>query len=111
VNRMFPAAITPLHKQVPHVDYDRPWYRINMYELPASFDASTGFTTRGAHICYFEAASLVPEREASGYRSQRALDYGRVCRMEESRGYGRVMDETQIEEGTGVVLTKRIFGG
>ena len=67
MNRIFPAAITPLHKQVPHVDYDRPWY---LYELPASFDASTSFTTRGAHICYFETASLSINVGADGEGGQ-----------------------------------------
>ncbi len=94
MNRIFLAAITPLHKQVPHVDYDRPWYRINMYELPASFDASTGFTTRGAHICYFEAASLVLKEKRQGTEVRVRWITGESAGWEESRGYGRVMDET-----------------
>ncbi len=51
MDRIFPTAITPSHKQVAHVDYNRPRFRINMYKPPASFDSSIYLTTRGARIC------------------------------------------------------------
>ncbi len=79
-----------------------------MYESPASFDTSTYLTTRGARICYFEATNpvLKEKRQGTEVRVRRITDES--ARWE---GYGRVMNEASIKEGTGVVLAKRVFGG
>ncbi len=94
MNRIFPAAITPPHKQVPHVDYSRSWFRINMYKAPASFDASTCLTTRGARICYFETTNLVLKEKRQGTEVRVRWITGESAGWEESCGYGRVMNET-----------------
>lgn len=66
MNRVLPAAVTPPHKQVSHVDYNRPWFRIDVYKAPAPFDPSTCVTTRGARICYFQTTNLVLKEKREG---------------------------------------------
>jgi len=82
-----------------------------MYKFPASFDASARLTSRGARICEFETANLVLKEKRQGTEVRVRWITGESAGWEESCGYDRVMNETQIEEGTGVVLAKRVFGG
>lgn len=107
MNGVFPAAITPPHKQVSHIDQDCPWLRINVYKPPALFNISTSLATRGAHICYFEASNRVLKEKRQGTEIRVrwiADEFARKGR------YGRVVNKAQIEEGTSVVLAKRVFG-
>lgn len=90
MNCVFPAAIAPPHKQVSHVDYNRPWFRINVYKSPASFDPSTCLTTRGARICYFEATNRVLKEKRQGAEVGVRWITGESTAWE---GYGRVMNE------------------
>ena len=63
MNGVLPAAITPPHKQVSHIDQDRSWVRIDVDEFPALFNISASLATRGARICYFEASNRVLEEK------------------------------------------------
>lgn len=108
MNSVFPAAITPPHKQISNVDYDRPWFWINRYEPPVAFDLRTYLTTRGARICYFEATDRILKEKRQGTEVRVRWITSESARRE---GYGRVVNEAEIEEGTSVVLAKRVFGG
>ena len=90
MNGVFPAAITPPHKQVSHIDQDCTWFRIDVYKFSTLFNISTSLATRGARICYFEASNQVLKEKRQGTEI-------RVC---------WTADESARREGCGRVVNK-----
>jgi hypothetical protein len=74
---IFPSAICPPHKQVPHVDYNCPRFRIDTNKMTASFDRGTCRTSRRIWICYFNPTQPGENEEAVygiNYETRRAYD-------------------------------------
>ena len=94
MHRVPPAAITPSHKQVPHIHYNAPWFRIDMYELPGFFDPSTRFTARGARIRDFETTNLVLKEKRHGTKVRVRRVANAFARLKEGWGYGGIVDQT-----------------
>lgn len=78
-----------------------------MYEPPVSFDPRTYLATRGARICYFKATNSVLKEKRQGTEVKVRWITSEYARNE---GYGRVVNEAEIEEGTSVRLAKGVFG-
>ena len=82
-----------------------------MDEPPIPFDASAGLAARGARVCDFETADFILEEERQSPEVGVRGTSDEFAGLEDSSGYGGVVDETQVEEGRGVVLGKRVFWG
>lgn len=80
-----------------------------MYKFPAAVNASARLTSREARICYFEIVNLVLKEKRQNIEVRVRWITNEFVKWEKFCECDKVMNETQIEEKTDVVLIKRVF--
>ena len=75
-----------------------------MFEFPGSFKFSACLYFRGAHVRYFETAGIILKQKRAGPEVGVSWTARNVAGSKESGGDGRVVNEIELKERTGMML-------